>query len=83
MKTTYTITEAQAKLPKLVREAKVGHAFGITKHGETVAYLISCERLESILETLEIMANPKAMKAIRDARAGRTKMYPVEVLDDL
>jgi prevent-host-death family protein len=83
MKNTYTITEAQAKLPKLVREATGGHAFGITKHGETVAYLISCERLEAILETLEIMANPKAMKAIRDARAGRTKMYPVEVLDDL
>jgi len=83
MKSTYTITEAQAKLPKLVREAGAGHAFGIARHGETVAYLISRERMEAILETLEIMANPKAMKAIRDARAGRGKSYPVEVLDDL
>ncbi|MFH0907145.1 MAG: type II toxin-antitoxin system prevent-host-death family antitoxin [bacterium] len=83
MKSTYSITEAQAKLPKLVREAKAGHAFGITKHGETVAYLISHERLGSILETLEIMANPEAMKAIRDHKAGRMKFYPVEILDDL
>ncbi len=37
MKTTYSITEAQAKLPMLVRE--------------TAAYLISKERLEGILET--------------------------------
>ena len=82
MKTTYTITQAQAKLPMLVREAKGGDAFAITKHGETVAYLISPERLEAILETLEIMANPEAMKAIRDYEAGRTKFYPLEALDE-
>jgi prevent-host-death family protein len=83
MKTTYTITEAQAKLPKLVRETSDGSAFAITKHGETVAYLLSSERLGAILETLEIMANPEAMKAIRDYKAGKTKFYPVEILDDL
>ena len=83
MKTTYTITEAQAKLPMLVREASDADAFAITKHGETVAYLISKERMESVLETLEIMANPEAMKAIRDDRAGRIKYLPLKALDDV
>lgn len=83
MKTTYTITEAQAKLPKLVRETADGTIYSITRHGETEAYLISRDRMMSILETLEIMANPKAMKAIRAHRSGKMKFLPVEALDEI
>jgi prevent-host-death family protein len=81
MKTTYTITEAQAKLPQLVRETAEGTTLAITKHGETTAYLISRERLEGILESLEILANPEAMKAIAADRKGRTKFSPLEAMD--
>jgi len=81
MKTTYSITRAQANFPKLVRESAHG-LVAITKRDETVAFVISRERMESILETMEILANPKAMEAIRKDRAGKTKYYPLESLDE-
>ena len=81
MKTTYSITKAQANFPKLVRECQDG-LISITKHDEAVAYVISRDRLESFFETMEILANPKAMKALRDAKAGKTKYHPLESLDE-
>jgi hypothetical protein len=33
--------------------------------------------MEAIVETMELLANPKAMKAIGDDRAGRTKFLPL------
>ena len=38
--------------------------------------------MEAIIESLEIMGNPKAMKAIRDYGAGKTKMKDVSCLDE-
>ena len=81
MKTTYSITKAQANLPRIVRESVHG-LIGIKKRDETVAFVVSRERMESILETMEILANPKAMKALKDAREGKTKYYPLEILDE-
>jgi hypothetical protein len=31
---------------------------------------------------MEILANPEAMKAIRDYESGKTKFYPLSVLDE-
>lgn len=69
MKLTYSVTEAQAKFPSLVKEA-ADHPVVITRRNETVGYLISPERMEAILETMELLANPEAMGAIRDFEAG-------------
>ncbi len=78
MEATYTVTEAQAKLPSLLRELP-GHApVAITRRDETVAYLLSKEQMESIVETLEILGNPKAMAAIRKYEAGKMKFIPLE-----
>ena len=38
--------------------------------------------MEAIIETLEIMGNPKAMKAIRDYEAGKAKMKDVSCLGE-
>jgi antitoxin YefM len=81
VKTTYSITSAQANLPKVVREAAKG-LITITKRDEAVAYVVSRERMETLIETLEILGNPKAMKALKDAREGKTKYYPLESLDE-
>ena len=81
MKTTYSITSAQAKLPTLVRECTKG-LISITKRDETVAYVVSRERMESLIETMEILSNPKAMKAIKEDRERKTKYYPLESLDE-
>jgi len=82
MTSTVTISELQAKAPSLVREAEKQGAVTIARHGRTVAFLISRERMEAIVETLEIMGNPGAMKAIRDYEAGKGKFRDVACLDD-
>ena len=81
MATTYSITEAQAKFPALVREA-AEHPVVITRRDKVVGYLLSPERFEALLETMEILANPEAMKAIHDAEEGKTKYHPISILDE-
>ena len=43
----------------------------ITKKKRTAAFLVSGEKMMALLETMEISGNPKAMAAIRKAKAGR------------
>jgi prevent-host-death family protein len=81
VKTTYSITSAQAKLPTLVRECAHG-LITITKRDEAVAYVVSRERMETLLETMEILGNPKAMEILRKDRQGKLKYYPLESLDE-
>jgi prevent-host-death family protein len=76
------VTQAQSTLPQLVREAEGGELVRITRRDETVAYLVSREHLEAIVETMELLANPRARKAIADHRAGRTRFLPLSAIDD-
>jgi len=82
MTTTYSISRAQSNLPRLVRESADGGAIAITRHDETVAYVVSRERMEAITETMEILANPKAMQALRAYEKGKTKFLPLEAIED-
>jgi PHD/YefM family antitoxin component YafN of YafNO toxin-antitoxin module len=76
------VTQAQSALPRLVREAEAGALVGIARRDETVAYLLSRDHLEAIVETMGLLANPKARKAIEEHRAGRTRFVPVTALGD-
>jgi prevent-host-death family protein len=80
-RSTYSVTEAQSALPRLVREVEGGELVGITRRDETVAYLVSREHLEAIVETMELLANPRARQAIADHRAGRTRFFPLSAID--
>jgi PHD/YefM family antitoxin component YafN of YafNO toxin-antitoxin module len=64
-----------------VREAEHGALVRIARHDETVAYLVSRDHLEAIVETMELLANPRARKAIEEHRAGRTRFLPLTALD--
>ena len=68
-------------LPRILREAEE-QTVVITQRGKAVAYLLSPERFEAMLETMEIMSNPAAMEAIRDYKSGKTKFMPLDVLND-
>ncbi|SDT86580.1 prevent-host-death family protein [Verrucomicrobium sp. GAS474] len=84
METMYSVTEAQAKLPQLLRDLAAHDApVALTRHDRAVAYLVSKDQLEALYETIEILGNPAAMKAIRDHEAGKGKWYPLSVLDEL
>ena len=82
MKYTYNISTAQAQLPRLVRQAESGKPISITKRDEPVAYLVSRAHFEAIVETLEIMSDPAAMRILRRAKSGKLKYAPVGVLDE-
>ncbi len=82
MNSIYSVSEAQSNLPRLLRDAASEGSIAITRHAKTVAYVISADRMEAILETMEILGNPEAMQAIRDSEEGRTKFLPLSALDD-
>jgi hypothetical protein len=79
MKTTLTVTQAQAQFPKICRSKKTA---AITRKGEVVAFIVPRKRMADLLEQMEILSNPEAMSAIKKARAGQTKDYPLNVLDE-
>ncbi len=82
MKSTYSVSEAQSRLPQLLKAAQKGEPVVIRRHNETIAYLLSRERMEAIVETLEILGNPDAVRAIRAHKAGKTKFVSLASLDD-
>ena len=82
MADSYTIKTAQQKFSSVVQEA-ADHPVTITKQGKAVAVLMSIERLEAISETMELLADPKAMAAIRKHREGRAVYRNVAAMDDL
>ncbi len=66
----------------MVKEAQAGTVATITKRNEPVAYIVGRDRMSALVETLEILANPKAIKAIRDNEAGKLKSYQIEDIPD-
>src|SRR5438128_11588306 len=76
VKTTFDIAEAQARLPKLVRAKQT---LSLRQDNETVAFLVPRARMEALLETMEILANPQAVRAIRRDQSGRGKYLPLSV----
>ena len=81
MDSTYSVTQAQTNLPRLIKEAADAGSIAITRHDETVAYLISRPRMDTIVETLEVLGNPAAMKALRQYQEGKTKFLPLSALN--
>ena len=70
------ITEAKTRLLDLVRDLQTeDDIVAITKNGVPAAVLLSVERFEGFLETIDILSDEKAMTALRrslrKARAGR------------
>lgn len=82
MSSTYSVSQAQSQLPGLVRKVnEAGGSYAITVHNETSAFLVSRERMESLLETLEILSSHKAATAIRQYEKGVMDFTDLAVLD--
>ncbi len=60
------VTKAKTMLLDMVRKIKDSDdAIAITKNGIPEAVLISMDRFDGLLETLEILSDERAMKSIR------------------
>ena len=74
---TVTVTEAQANLPKLIRR----DSFAIARQGKVVGVFLSKDRMEALVESMELLANPKFNKALQEHESGKTRLYDVAELD--
>lgn len=76
MVNTMSLKELRPALPKVVKQIddKMDR-YIVTKRGKPVLVMLSIEDYESLLETIEILADPKAVAGIRrgedDIRKGR------------
>ena len=82
MNSTVTVSELQAQAPKIVRQAERRGMLAVTRHGRVAAFLISRDRVEAMIETMEILSDRQAMRAIQEFEEGKTKMKPVTSLDE-
>ena len=81
-KTTYpsiSITKAQSGLPKLCRDKK---PILITTHDKPVSVLLSIEDYDALIETMDLLANPKAMRTLRAAKAGKLRYRALDLSDE-
>lgn len=82
MADTYTIAQAQASLPRLVRLAERRGFVPVARRGKTVAFIVAADRIDALIESMELLADPQAMEAIRRHRAGNLKFKNVVCLDE-
>ena len=80
MISTVSLKELRPELPGVIdRIDRKLDRFVITRRGKPVAVLLSADDYESLMETLDILADPKAMARLRkgeeDVRRGRTRSW--------
>ena len=87
MVSTMTLKELRPELPKVIN--RIDERFDryiITRRGKPVVVMIGIEDYESLVETLDILADDELMKGIReglqDAKKGRIRKW-AEVKRDL
>ena len=78
-KVTYTVSEAQANLPGLCR---TGRRFVISRRDKPVYVAMPLEDYDALLETMELLSNPKAVATLRAAKAGRLAYKELDLADE-
>jgi PHD/YefM family antitoxin component YafN of YafNO toxin-antitoxin module len=74
---TVNVTEAQANLPRLLKR----DSFAISRHGKVVGFYLSKDRIEAMIETMELIGDESFMAALREYKSGKMKFYDVDKLD--
>lgn len=65
-----TVTQAQSNLPKLCRQSR---RILITKRDRPVSVLLPIDDYEALMETMDLLSDPSAMKILRAAKAGKLR----------
>ena len=79
MPDTYNMKEAQAGLTQLCRSGK---RFVIANRNRPVVVAMPVEDFEALMETLDVLADPAAMKAVQSARKGATQYRQLDLDDE-
>ncbi len=78
MANSYSIAAGQKEFPKVVTKSAEGDPIPIERHGQTVAYVISKDRFDAMLETLELLSNSEFVQTLNAHRAGKLRMKPIK-----
>lgn len=73
--TDLTISQLSKFAPRAVMETEQLGVRGILRHGKAVAFLVSRDVMESILETMELQKNPRLMQLVKRDKAGKVKFH--------
>ena len=73
---TVTVSQAQAQLPKLLKK----DSFTISRHGKVIGVYLSRDRIEALIETMELLGDPAFMKALKQYKSGKMKFVDMEDL---
>ena len=66
--TTLPLADVRARFSALVEEAEKTHErIDVTRNGRRAAVLLGADDFDSLMETLEILSDPQAMRDIREA----------------
>ena len=71
------VTEAQANLPRLLKR----DSFAISRHGKVVGVYLSKDRIEAMIETMELLGDESFMAALREYKSGKMKFKDIDDLD--
>ena len=77
---TVSLKELRPEIPKIIAriDGKLDR-YVVTKRGKPVVVMLSVEDYESLMETLDILADPEAMAGLRkgeeDIRKGRSRSW--------
>jgi PHD/YefM family antitoxin component YafN of YafNO toxin-antitoxin module len=71
------VTEAQARLNKLINT----DSFAISRHGKIVGIYLSKDRIEALIETMELLSDPEFFKSLGNYESGRMKFHDSADLD--
>ena len=80
MTQTITLKELRPELPRVVDSIdKKLDRFVVTRHGKPVVVMLSIEDYTSLIETLDILADPQAIagvkRGIADMKKGKTRSW--------
>jgi PHD/YefM family antitoxin component YafN of YafNO toxin-antitoxin module len=73
---TVTVSQAQAQLPKLLKK----DSFAISRHGKIVGVYLSRDRIEAMLETMELLGDSGFMKALKEYKTGKMKFVDLKAV---
>ena len=80
MNKTISLKEARSRFSKIVdKVGRLSDRYVVTKNGSPKAVVMSADEFESWTETLELLTNPKAVKALeqglKEAKAGKFRSF--------
>ncbi len=81
MKNTETIATLQSGAAAVVKRAEAEGVVPVSRHGRTVAFVVSREKMAAILETIELQKCGALMRLVQQDKAG--KVHFKEVPDAL